>query len=168
MSTEIWLILVVSIVVALYGLVRYAARPYTWRVAAPDLLPYLERLLKRGYGGSFMVIEEPDGPRFVQFAKYIKGGGNIGVELSFPRAAWSEPYFDEFEQYLLTSEIAFKRQAVQTPPTIEFLDVDFGRDTAKAHEVAKAILAVVFKIPISTQLKVRFSNLSLNDELIDR
>lgn len=155
-------------VLALYGFVRYLARPSTSRILTSDLRPYLDTLLRRGYNGSFVLIEEPGTRRFVQFAKYIKRKGDIGLELGFPRTTWSEPYFTNLQEYLVANDIPFKRQPVETPPTTEFLDVDCGTDTAKAFRIAEAILTSMFQTPPPTRLKGRFSNLSLHDELIDQ
>jgi hypothetical protein len=162
------IVAVVIGLLALYGFLRYSARPYTWRVLATDLGPYLDRLLRRGYNGSFVLIEEPGTGRFVQFAKYIKRKGDIGLELGFPRTTWSEPYFRNLQEYLVANDIPFKRQPVATPPTTEYLDVDCGTDTAKAFRIADAILTSMFQTPPSTRLKVRFSHLALYDELIDQ
>jgi hypothetical protein len=100
----------------------------------------------------------------VQLAKYIRRKGDIGLELGFPLTTWSEPYFGKLEAYLTDNAIHYKRQPVATPPTTEFLDVDCGTDTQAAFRIAEAILTSIFQIPPTTQLKVRFSNLSLYDE----
>ena len=80
----------------------------------------------------------------------------------------SKPYYGKLEAYLTENSIHYKRQPVATPPTTEFLDVDCGTDTQAAFRIAEAILTSIFQVPPTTQLKVRFSNISLYDELIDQ
>jgi hypothetical protein len=128
----------------------------------------LDTLLTRGADGCFVVIEEPGAERFVQFAKYIKKEGDIGLQLGFPRITWSEPYYARLEEYLVANSIAFSRQKVGTVLTTEFLDVDCGEDTGLAFRITVDILTSIFQTPSSTRLKVRFSDLSLHDKRVDQ
>jgi hypothetical protein len=160
-------VLAVAGILGLYLLHRYASRPYTWKVPVSDLRSSLETLLRRGYDGSFVLIKEPGTERFVQFAKYIRARGDFGLELGFPRTTWSGEYYSKLENLLVHEGTVFRRRPVATDPTTEFLEVDCGKDTELAFRIAYTILTTIFQIPLSTRLRVRFSNLSLTDELID-
>jgi hypothetical protein len=163
------MLLIGSVVAAagLYLLYRYAVSPITWTVRAPDLRPYLDRLLRRGYQGSYIVISDPRTKRFIQFAKYVEPRRQIGLEFAFPRTTWSEPYYNRVQDFLVDQMIPFKRELVTTPTTTEFLVARFGKDTDSAFRLATAILSSVFEISSAAALKVRFSSLSLEDEVID-
>jgi hypothetical protein len=152
---------------ALYAVYRYATTPITWTVHARELLVYIDRLLRRGYDGSFVTISEPGTERFVQFAKYIKGQGRIGLEFAFPRTTWSEPYYDDLRLLLLQHGVALEKRSVNTPPTTEFLTVDCGRDTDLAFKITSIALGL-FRVPSEKPLRVWFSHLSLHDELIEK
>jgi len=72
-------------------LLLFAARkilnraPRYRRTVQDDLTKFFETLFERGYDRGFLVIEAPR-ERFIQFSKYIKGKGKLGLKFDFPLA----------------------------------------------------------------------------------
>src|SRR5258706_14349241 len=120
--------LFISIACATIALViiLWAKKPlYHKNLSIEQTTGHLNALLKRGYNGAFIIIEDMNSDKFVQFAKYIKRKGVIVLELSFPRSPWSEQYYGSLKDWLRKEKIQFIIQGVDFKPVIEFLEVDY-------------------------------------------
>lgn len=162
------LLIVALIVLSIFVLViMMAKRPhYHKNVTLAQIRVHLEALLKRGYDGGFIIIEDMKSDKFVQFGKYIKEKGNIGLELGFPKAPWAEMYYDKFKGFLRSENIRYVTQSVNSKPVTEFIDVDCHTDIDLALKLVEGIFCDVFQIK-EPSFKVRGENISAKDELID-
>lgn len=127
----------------------------------------LEVLLKRGYDGAVAILTEPATQRFVQFQKYIGDQGTIGLQMHFPRAPWSEPFYSGVSEMLQRRGVSIHRTAVQGTPVVEFLEADFGSDVALAATVVDDVFAHIFGAP-NTRLQFRADDICPLDVIVDR
>jgi hypothetical protein len=133
--TAIWIALVLIGGVA--GVIYIASRtPKVHRVAPGELQKYLAILLRRGYDGGFMVIREAQGDRFLQFAKYIRPGGEYGLEFSFPQAPWSAEYHAKVKEHVEGLRLPARRTQMASGEVREFLEVDCGQNLELAEALA--------------------------------
>ncbi len=145
-----------------------AKRPYRIKYVTLQKLPiYLDALLKRGHNGAFLRIEDMDSEKFLQFSKYIQPNRRIGLELSFPKSPWSEPYYQELKSFLRRQHINFDITPMEAAPTEEFLDVDCQSDLALAERLAEGIFREVFQRRGELFFRLTPINISAKDELID-
>jgi len=148
-------------------LIIAAKRPYYHKhVTFPGIRVLLQALLKRGYDGGVLIIEDMKSEKFVQFAKYIKEKGTIGLESSFPQAPWSAQYYEKVKEFLRSEGIPFVVQRVDTSPVTEFIDIDCRTDIDLALRLVEGIFHNVFQIR-EPSFKVRGENISALDQLID-
>jgi hypothetical protein len=127
----------------------------------------LEMLLKRGYDGGFVVLTEVGTDRFLQFRKYISAPGDFGIHMQFPRTTWSEQYYGDVLDLVQRRRLKCSRIPLTTPPTNEFLEVDFERNVDDAVGLACGIITEVFK---SSSIRVRLSaeDICPIDDVVDR
>lgn len=119
-------------------------------------------LLLRGFNDGFLLIDMAGKKYFLQLRKYVRQSGEYGIELAFPNATWSSPFFkktialcDEYEQiYVLEREKMDKSE-------MEFLYVDFGKDVDRAHCFVKQVFLEVFDVEEDVRLFVRLENARL-------
>jgi hypothetical protein len=168
MTYLVWGGVIALVVFALLIIVVTLARqPYYHRNITLEEIPvYVSALWKRGYDRGFLVIEDMKSDKFVQFAKYIKEKGHIGIRLDFPRAPWSEPYYEKLRYFLRDHDIPFSTQSVETQPVTEFLHVDCGSDLQRACRIVEGIFRDVFDTS-EPVFKVWGHNISAEDKLID-
>jgi hypothetical protein len=149
---SLWLLAVVGLVLVTL-LTRNAFRIYRKRESAWGDLDHegvergLRLLLKRGYDGAFAVLTDQPSGLFVQFRKYIRRPGECGIEMHFPRAPWSEPYYVGVQLVLRRNGVAFERIGLQIEPTTEVIRADFCQDVALAARVVTDIVVSVFHRP---------------------
>jgi hypothetical protein len=104
--------------------------------------------------------------KFVQFAKYIRKKGIIGLELSFPKAPWPEEYYNKLKEWLRNEKIPFIIQPVDSKPVSEFIDIDCEANVPMALQLLKNIFQEIFQVK-NPLLKIRGDNISPYDKLID-
>jgi hypothetical protein len=110
-----------------------------------DLMAFEER-------AAFLLITRSFDRRFLQFKKYRYGSAQ-GVELGFPNAKWSAPYFQRVTDECVRRGLDWKVARVGEA-RMEFLLVRF--ENAKlAAELARWILHSVFGCPESIKFRVR-------------
>jgi hypothetical protein len=139
---------------------------YHKNVTLPEIGIHLRALLKRGYDGGFIIIEDMKSEKFIQFAKYVRENGNIGLESSFPRAPWSEKYYEKLKDFLRSQNIPFLAQPVTSDPVTEFIDIDCHSDIDLAVRLVEGIFCNVFQVR-ELSFRVRGENISAKDELVD-
>lgn len=129
-------------------------------------------LLRRGLQGGVMLVkpanEAGEQSRYIQFAKYIRTPGTIGIELAFPLSPWSEAYYPVLREALQARGIYARIERTKRADTLEFLNIDFGADLDKADGVAHLILLDIFQLSPEATVQVTFENVSPKDELVDR
>lgn len=138
------------------------------RRAIAGMEDQLKRLLKSGLHCGFMVWQDPESDRFIQFRKLIYGKSDYGIELSFPKAPWSQPYFPHVEAYCRENGAPYRIEQTGSEPVTEFLCVDFGHDVERAKEIGETIWTRIFGLPATAPCKMEICNVSPWKELIDR
>lgn len=168
------LIAVAVLFAAGYVLWQYGKRPLRHRLTAGgDFSRFLQVLLYRGFDRGYLVIETRGGRRFVQFSKYIRSRRNVGLRFDFPRAPWSEAYFETlrglleghgFEYDVRRAEPA--EAAAARPPVSEFVVVDLKQDLEAAARLTRLALLEVFKLGPDEPITLFFVNVSPREERI--
>jgi hypothetical protein len=128
----------------------------------------IKDLLKRGYDGGFLVIDISRSKYFIQLRKYINTPGDYGIELCFPNAKWSSQFFDKLIAFCIKEGIEYSIAKESANGSLEFLYIDFDKDSNRAHNYVKKILQEIFELDVNTKLFIRLENATLEDELIDR
>ena len=157
-------LLLVSAIVFVVKLRRYAGQ---WRnLRLTEVGPYVDMLLRRGYDHAFLVIWEMNSPRFVQFAKYITENREYGIYLGFPKAPWSEPYYEAFRQELRENGIDAVSEPAGTGLVTEFTNVDCGTDVDRAMQLIQLIFLKVFRSGADVRVRVITEDISPLNEVI--
>jgi hypothetical protein len=159
-----WILVTLLVVAgAVTVLFVLGTRPAVHTVGIHELRRYLDALLRRGYDGGHVLITAPDGSPFVQFRKYITPDGGYGLCLGFPRAPWSEPFYDEVMKQVIA--LGANPEIIPTgeQPVTEFMEVDTGDRVELAESIASTILVDIFGLEDTTSVRVTFHNISPND-----
>jgi hypothetical protein len=162
-----WLVLVIAFAMVLTALVWRGLKGPAHTLASIE--EPIGALLKRGYDGGFLVIKISYSRKFIQLRKYINAPGEYGISLVFPKAAWSLGYFDKLEEFCKKVGIDYTiEMGGSDKHAMEFLFVDFGKDSARAHEFVVQLLVEVFNVDEDVTLFVRLEDAAVEDRLIDR
>lgn len=115
----------------------------------------IDLLLRKGMGGSFIKISEQESGLWVQFRKYFDADEAGAIEISFPRAPWTLPYFSKLEMVLKRHSILFsiKREIPSQP--MEFLYIDCGKDVDRAERSVSLIFTEVFGVSPDSSFTVQ-------------
>ena len=138
-----------------------------WRSSFSDIEGLLRDLLKCGYDRAHLVVTFKESGYFLQYRKYIHAKGDFGIELGFPIAGWSRPFVPRLRAYCDANGIAYAEGAEVHGDPMTFIHVDFGRDTAAAFAMAKAIVAQVFRIPTESTYHSEWDGLNPHGEQVD-
>ena len=125
---------------------------------------YLRMLLKRGRDGAFLIVEDMDSERFVQFRKYLRRS-SAGIECHFPDAPWSASYYARIADRLRASNLDFEELDANERPTHGFLRIDFGKDVTAATRFLQDVFVAVFGVA-AIKVRVRSHGISSRDEAI--
>lgn len=142
-----------------------ARAPRYRRTVQDDLTKFFTTLFERGYDRGFLVIEAPR-ERFIQFSKYIKKKGEVGLLFDFPLAPWSEKYYETLKKTLYERGIDYEIRSTGADNVAAFITIDFKKDFTKAMEVAKLVLVEVFLLQPTDKLKLYFDNINPRDERV--
>ena len=126
----------------------------------------LALLLKRGYDGGYGIFTDKQTARFIQFRKYIVNRGEIGLEMHFPRAPWSERFYREVPPLLNRLGIPYSRVPLATDPVVEVIQADFGADIVAASRFAADVATEVFGMT-TVCLDFVANDICPLDELVD-
>jgi len=140
-----------------------ARAPRYRRTVQDDLTKCFKTLFERGYDRGFLVIEAPR-DRFLQFSKYIRKKGDLGLQFDFPLAPWSEKYYETLKKTLYERGIDYEIQSTGEDTVAPFITIDFKKDFTKAMDVAKLVLVEVFLLQPTDKLKLYFHNINPRDE----
>lgn len=158
-------ILVGSLIAAgLLVLWHRGKQPYRHRnVRLGDLNRFFEILLKRGRPDGFLVITFPGrerGVEFVQIAKRVGRTKSAQLELAFPLAPWSEPYFGPLEAALSAAGVEYAvRPTAGGGDVRSFLYAPVSNAEA-AQRVARIILQQVLGLGPEDALEVVFEGVN--------
>ena len=163
MSSELILVAIFGVAAVLAGIFLYR-RPkqveHLEEIGLADLERSLEILLKRGYDLGFVVFELPGDQRFVEFSKYVREETDQGLQLDFPLAPWSEPYYEQVKGLLEGKGIAYKVEDTPDGPVREFIQVDFAQDLGRAATTGRDIFERVFRIDPAARLTADFQHVA--------
>ena len=159
-----WWILLTVFVGATLVVLRLAKGPaYTLETLGGPI----RGLLKQGYNGGFLLIDVARSQKFVQLRKYIEKPGIYGIELGFPRAHWSEPYYEKLKSVCESDRIRYREDRGGASDPLDFLFVDFGKDATAATEFVRRVFTDVMNVPIGRRFYCRLENATPEDRLID-
>lgn len=159
-----WVLAVLIVAAGVTLLVRRAIKgpAYTVETLAGPILG----LLRQGYNGGFLIISVEQSQKFVQLNKYIQGPGRIGLELAFPRAAWSVDFYPSLERWCKAKKVPYRISRSGHEDPLEFLFVDLGRDVAYVHGFVSDVFREILGVNDS-RLFCRLENATVEDRLID-
>jgi hypothetical protein len=106
----------------------------------------------------------PEGVR--SFLKRVGPGRTLGLTLRFPNAPWTREYVEPLKTLLQRRRAVYTSTPVQTPPTIEFIDVDCGDDVEMAAGLIADVFGAVFGRKDAPLLHVKTWNISPRDEWV--
>jgi hypothetical protein len=161
--SEYILIIIFGVAAVLAGIFLYRRpRPveHLEEIGLGDLQRCLDILLQRGYDLGFVVFEMPGDQRFLEFSKYVRDAKNQGVQLDFPRAPWSEAYYEQVKSLLEGKSIRYQVEDTPDGPVREFIQVDFGQDLAGAALTGREIFERVFRVDPSTRVTADFQHVA--------
>lgn len=165
--------ILIFVAVAALGLVvlaRIGRKPVRHKGVYPDRIGrFLEVLLRRGYNGGvavFEVNERRRQRRFIQFVKYIRRPGEIGIAFAFPNAPWSREYVEPVRAMLAASGVAATASATGRDDTTEFVNADLGSDIDGGVRLADKVFQAVFHLPSDTRVDALLINVNPRDELV--
>jgi hypothetical protein len=160
----IWIpVTLLAIAGAVTALFVLGTRPAVHTVGIQELPRCLDTLLRRGYDGGHVLITAPGGSPFVQFRKYLTPDGGYGLCLGFPRAPWSEPFYDDVMKQAIALGADPEIIPTGEEPVTEFLEVDTGDRVELASSIASAILVDVFGLEETSRVRVTFHSVSPSD-----
>lgn len=121
----IWIIAAVILIGVLVLLLRLGRQPDRVRLASlEDLHSHARTFVLYLQPGALMLIDEPEGPRFLQFARTPDG-----VLFGFPDAPWSTEYVVALEARLAGEGIACHSRAGEATEASRFIEVPIGGDS---------------------------------------
>jgi hypothetical protein len=157
---------VLAVILVLFVARKILARaPRYRRTVQDDLTKFFKTLFERGYDRGFLVIEAPR-DRFIQFSKYIRKKGDLGLQFDFPLAPWSEKYYETLKRTLYERGIDYEIQSTGEDTIAAFISIDCKKDFTKAMDVAKLVLVEVFLLQPTDKLKLYFYNINPRDERV--
>lgn len=133
----------------------------------------LERLLKSGSNGAFVIVGHRESARFIQFRKLIYEAGDYGIELGFPNVDWSKDFFPEVEAHCQAHGIPYRVKMETHCGTgeslyVDFLHVDCGQDLVMAYDLTRAIWTGIFGLAEDAPHRIETHGISPYGELLDR
>lgn len=128
---------------------------------------FLNILLKRGLHGGVLVIKIPNTKMFIQFKKYVEDE-KIGLSLDFPKAPWSNNYYDMVKKLIIDNQISteiINQLDVNIKGKVtEFLIADFERNIFAAFDIAKKIINHIYAYDSSKPVTMYFIRINPLDE----
>lgn len=166
----IFLIIIIFIIAVLFAFWYLDRKPLILRkISQNDLNVHLRNLLNRGYDRGFMIIQIPQDKkfkRFIQFTKYIDSKKNVGLQLDYPLADWSMPYYEKLKLVLEKNKIEYGIEKTEEEGVPEFLVIDIEKDLKKAGIITKLILQEVYGLSDNDLVELYMVNVSPKEEKI--
>jgi hypothetical protein len=156
-------IIIAIILVILYILLGYFGHyPYRHRkISQNDLGRFINALLKRGDNGSFMKIQvqkDKKPKRIVQISLYGDKVKDQGMQLDFPLAEWSKPYYEKLKEVMTTNNIPFEIEKTDEVGVPEFLVIDIKKGLKRAEKITKLILQDVYELSPDDTVEIYLVN----------
>ena len=142
---SILIIVSISILIIIIAIRYYLKRPYIHKNITLDLLPkYFKMLLYRGYESAFMIIKSKKDKKFLQFSKHIIKINEVDLELGFPLASWSQPYYEKLHDVLKKENIDYLIIPKKNDKELEFTDVNCKDNIEFCIKLVEIIFIQVF------------------------
>ncbi|MBI9099529.1 MAG: hypothetical protein JEY91_13685 [Spirochaetaceae bacterium] len=158
-------IIIVAVIILLIFFRYYLSQPIVHKVTQNQLGKYFKILLYRGYDGGYTIIEGSLKKTFLQYKKYITEN-EVYLEMSFPKAKWSQEYYDRLKEYLEKREIKYRINNSSESP-IEFIDINCSNDIDFCTALTRDIFVNIFDYTDDDlNYKIKFYDVSPKDEKI--
>ncbi len=158
MSTLIGILICISLILFVLLILRGLKGP---AYSLDSLHGPIEALVKQGLNGGFLVIRISYSKKFIQLIKYINDENDYWIELAFPRVKWSKQFFKKLERICIDEKIPYSIEQGRGKDPIDFLHINYNKDSKNAYESVKKILRQVFGVDNKTKIFVRLENASL-------
>ncbi len=120
----------------------------------------IEDLLTRGFDGGFLIIDHAKSEKFLQLSKYVVDSKKSGIELGFPKADWSEGFYDDLKEYCLSRNLDFREDIPQGENELFFININFNDDSDLAFRTVKEVLANILRVGLGETFYVRLVHAS--------
>lgn len=129
------------------------------RLNAGRIQSLVRTLLYRGFDGGALFVEDRSGTRFVQLTKYVSSH-EAGIQLDFPRAPWSEPFYDRARSRMQELGLSPKEASTWRSDTMAFVTVDLQHDVDAATRLVIALCLDVLGIDLEHEAIAYFTGVS--------
>jgi hypothetical protein len=102
------------------------------------------------------VCVRADEQRRLVFQKEITEAGEVGFRAEFPRAAWTEPYYQPYRAELARRGVPHREVVGRAGPTLTF---EFGRDFGGAYVVARVLFEDVMGLRLERDCVAYFRDI---------
>jgi hypothetical protein len=153
--------------VALPMIVRRRDETGPWAPSYDGAKHFLELVLKLGNETAFVAITHRPSERWIQFRKYIHAVGDYGLELAFPNAEWSRPYFQRLREQCEANRLPWRMVDETQGDTMTFLYVDCGRDAQASFDLGKSIFTQIFGVSLEEEYRFDSHGYASVNKLID-
>jgi hypothetical protein len=124
-------------------------------------------MLYRGYNESFIIIKNNISKTFLQFRKIVDKNNDVFIELVFPKAKWSEKYYNKLHETLMKNNIEYSILPKEDAKSLEFTIINCEKDLDVCMNLISIIYQYIFEIKETNLLfDIKFLNVSPNDEKI--
>src|SRR5262245_22075958 len=97
----IWILLIVSLVVTGFILLRQLNKPKYYRGVTLNSFPkFIDGMMDQGGDGALLFFDHEGSNKFLQFAKYIESSSRRNLHFGFPLAPWSREYYETLKDSL--------------------------------------------------------------------
>lgn len=129
-------------------------------VSNDKLRDYIEALFYRGADNAFLIIKKKHKKEFVQLSKDIVKKGVVDILFSYPKATWSEPYYENVKKILTEYDIDFSLSEVTDQSPLEFIEANFHDNLDTLTEIIESIFNNIYKINCEVKYKMKFNLLN--------
>ena len=165
----LWLVPAYTLAGVVFVFIETETAPTPWRgKEISDVKSWLAILLRRGYQGGHILIAHGPSGRSLQFRKYIRGKGDYGLELRFPKTDWATEYWPMIQAFCEKAGRHYRVEAESLDgSTNEVLLIDCEQETDRAYDLALAIWTRFFDLPARGWYEREGHGIAVRDELID-
>lgn len=127
----------------------------------------LELLLDYGHDFAFVIIQDKESGRFLQFRKLLPADDQHYIELSLPIVDWSRPYIDDIISAARECDFEFLKKESDFERA-ELLYVFFEQDVAGASSFSQDVMQRLYGLPPTQTFEVSASGIPKGGQKITK